>query len=147
MKHQRTTARRATLIGAGLAMATSIGLAGADMASAATPLFPADGTSTAQPAAQKLSPGSWTYVVKRGGCEVLAITASGTFTADRSGDAGIWAGGGSTVALSWTAGGEMGSIFSGLFVSSPVEYKGSANGGPASFGTKAKLVKGALTGC
>jgi hypothetical protein len=138
--------RRATILTAGLAMATSIGFAGVGMASA-TPLKVAPATATsAASSALKITPGQWTLSVKGGGCEILTFTSTGTFsTTEFNGDAGSWAGGGSTIALSWTAGNDTGLLFSGAFVSSPVSYKGSFGG--TAFGDKGKLVMGATSGC
>jgi hypothetical protein len=138
--------RRATLSAAGLAMATSIGLAGAGIASAGTPGLASGGSTSAVKPAAKLSPGEWTLIVKGAGCEVDTFTSTGTFsTSEYGGDAGSWAGGGSTIAMWWSAGDSTGLLFSGLYVSSPVEYKGSLGGN--AFGGKAKLVKGAVAGC
>jgi hypothetical protein len=129
--------RRAALMAAGLAMATGVGLAGVSTATAATPQT------------LHLTAGPWTLNVKGGGCEVLTFTftsgSSGNFTADRFSDAGVWAGGGGAIALSWTAGGDTGLLFSGIYQSSPVEFKGSFGG--AVSGTHGKLARGATAGC
>jgi hypothetical protein len=132
---------------AGLAMATSIGFAGVGMASDATPLkvAPAIGTPAAV-SALTITPGLWTLSVKGGGCEVLTFTSTGTFsTTEFAGDAGSWATGGTSIAMSWTAGNDTGLLFSGTYVSSPVSYKGGFGG--TAFGDKGKLVKGATSGC
>jgi hypothetical protein len=130
--------RRAALIAAGLAMTAGVGLAGVSTASAASPQT------------LHLTTGPWTLNVKGGGCEILSFTftgnTSGGFTADFAGDSGVWAGGGNAVALSWTAGGDTGLLFSGSLVSSsPVTYKGSFGGTGA--GLHGKLTKGAKAGC
>jgi hypothetical protein len=84
--------------------------------------------------------------IKNGGCVKLTFTASGTFSnPELSGEGGTWAGGGSTVAVAFTSGPDTGLLFSGLYVSSPAEYKGSF-GGPV-FPEKGKLVKGSIAGC
>jgi hypothetical protein len=56
-KEDAEVLRRAAVVAAGLAMATSLGLAGAGTASAAAP-------------ALKIKPGAtWTIEINRGGCE------------------------------------------------------------------------------
>ena len=115
--------RRTAVIVAGLAMATSFGLAGAGAASAAAP-------------ALKVKPGShWTLedhgIEGTGGCEVDTMASNGTFTSDLFGDSGTWSGGGSTITVTWTAGSDNGVVFTGTFVRTPTtkEYKGSFNTG------------------
>ncbi len=115
--------RRAAVIAAGLAMATSFGLAAVGAASAAAP-------------ALHIKPGAiWTIKEKAngGGCEQEKFAANGIFHAATShggNDAGTWSGGRSTIHMSWTAGGDAGIAFKGNFVSSTGIYKGliSANG-------------------
>ncbi len=122
--------RRAVVVVGGLAMATSLGLAGVGVASAAVP-------------ALKVKPGSqWTLeyhgVEGTGGCEVDRMASNGTFTSDLYGDSGTWSGGGSTITMTWTAGDDSGVTFSGTFTKTPTkEYKGSFN-----TGFTAALVKG-----
>ncbi len=114
--------RRAAVTVAGLAMATSFGLAGAGAASAAAP-------------ALKVKPGShWTLeyhgVEGTGGCEVDTMASNGTFTSDLFGDSGTWSGGGATITVTWTAGQDNTLVFTGTFTKTPRrEYKGSFNTG------------------
>ena len=129
-------------------MATSIGLAGAGMASAATPgkLVPASAAPAATPALS-LTPGAWTVkITTYGTCQVDTFTAGGTFSnSEGSSDAGIWAGGGSTIAIYWNAGADAGLIFSGLYSAAKHEYTGKFGGIAA--GAKGKVVKGEAAGC
>jgi hypothetical protein len=114
--------RRMAVIGGGLAMAVSFGLAGVGVASAAAPTL-------------KVKPGSkWTLedhgIEHTGGCEVDTMSPNGTFTSDLFGDSGTWSGGGSTITVTWTTAQDRGVIFSGTFTTTPVkEYKGSFNTG------------------
>jgi hypothetical protein len=126
--------RRAAVIAAGLAMATSFGLAGAGLASAAAP-------------ALKIKPNAiWTLEVKGFWCEQDQFnTVTHTFVSDYLADAGSLSGGGATISMAWTAGGDTGLSFSGHFVSTttPIEYKGRVTNDGLS--DKAFLVKGAVT--
>jgi hypothetical protein len=114
--------RRAAVTVAGLAMATSFGLAGAGVASAAAP-------------ALKVKPGSqWTLedhgIEGTGGCEVDTMASNGTFTSDLFGDSGTWSGGGATITVTWTAGSDNGVVFTGTFTKTPrKEYRGSLTDG------------------
>jgi hypothetical protein len=115
--------RRSAAMVSGLAMATSLGLAGAGVASAAAP-------------ALKVKPGShWTFedhgIEHTGGCEVDRMSANGTFRSDLFGDSGTWSGGGTTITMTWTAGDDHGVVFTGTFTSTTrvKEYKGSLNTG------------------
>ncbi len=122
--------RRAAVIAAGLAMATSFGLAGAGVASATTP------TVHIKPSA------TWTLEENGAGCEQDTFnTTTHTFSSDHNSGGG-WQFGGSSIFMLWNAG--PGYNFGGTFVSTttPVEFKGSFNGGPTFL--KAKLVKGAI---
>ena len=114
-------------------MATSLGLAGAGMASAAGP-------------ALKIKEDAiWTLEVKNGPCEHdLFNTINHTFVAD-NGLSGTWSGGGSKISMVWNIGSAQ--MFNGHYISTttPVEYKGSVHSG--SNVIKAKLVKGAVAGC
>jgi hypothetical protein len=126
--------RRAAMVASGLALATSLGLTGAGMASATVP-------------ALKIKPGAiWTLEVRHGACEhdTFDLTFH-QFTSDRYGDGGVWSSGGSTINMIWTVGASSGVTFSGDFVSTttPVEYKGSLNDGGAII--KTKVVKGAVS--
>jgi hypothetical protein len=121
---------RWAMVASGLAMATSFGLTGAGIASAAAP-------------ALKIKPGAtWTLEIKGAGCEQEVFQSNGAF-ASKDGDAGIWSGGGSTISLSWTTGVIAGLSFNGHFVSTttPVGYKGALGGLRTGH---AKLVKGAV---
>jgi hypothetical protein len=140
--------RRAALVAAGLAMSAGVGLAGVGTASAAGGGLTgtANSVAAAAPATKHLTPGTWTVKVHLAGCEVISIATNGTFTADKFSDSGVWAGGGNSVALSWTAGSDTGLLFSGAYqATSPVSYKGSYGG--SGFGLKGSLVKGALPDC
>jgi hypothetical protein len=123
--------RRAEANTAGLAMATSFGLVGAGVASAAAPTL-------------KIKPfATWTLELKAGGCELDSFnTFVNTFVPDESPPAsGNWSGGGSTIKMVWTAGDNTGLSFRGHFASTttPVEYQGTASENGNS--VKAKLVK------
>jgi hypothetical protein len=126
--------RRAAVIATGFAVATSFGLVGAGMAWATAP-------------ALKIKPNAiWTIEPKGGGCEQDQFDAANhTFVSDHFSDSGSWSGGGSTLSMTFTAGEDKGTTFSGNFVSitRPAEYRGSATliGGTVA---KTKLVKGAV---
>jgi hypothetical protein len=117
--------RRAAAIVGGLALATSFGLAGAGVSSAAVP-------------ALKVQPGSkWTFedhgIEHTGGCEVNTFASNGTFTSDLFGDAGTWSGGGATLSMTWTAGEDTFVKFNGTFTKTATvkEYKGGISTGDA----------------
>ena len=126
--------RRAAVITAGLAMATSFGLAGAGVASAAAPTL-------------KIKPNAiWTLEVKHMGVTRRNSTRPHT-RSSRPITATLEPGSSATARRSDDldeAGGMSGHNFGGRFVSTttPVEYKGSYNGDPIAL--KAKLVKGAV---
>jgi hypothetical protein len=127
--------RRAAVIAAGLAMATSFGLSGAGVASAAAP------------ALKIKQQAIWTVEVTEGKlvCELVSFdTSDNTFITDHAGDAGTWSGGASTIGIAWTAGPDIGLTFSGHLVSTakPAEYKGVVSLDGES--VKAKLKKDAL---
>jgi hypothetical protein len=130
----RGMVRRAAMVASSLALATSFGLTGAGMASAAAP-------------ALKIKPGAiWTLEMRHGACEHdIFDLIFHQFTSDRYGDGGVWSSGGSTINMIWTVGASSGVTFSGDFVSTttPVEYKGSLNDGGAII--KTKVVKGAVS--
>jgi hypothetical protein len=136
MAKEATVLRRAGVLAAGLAIAASVGPAGAGAASAATP-------------SNHIASGAiWSFVVKgeRSFCEQDTFSSSGTFTADKYRDSGIWSGGGGTIAMKWKTGESSPSTFTGTFTKTPVkEYKGTALFMGLTF--SAKLVKGALAGC
>jgi hypothetical protein len=135
-KQRLLSVRRATLAGAGLALAASLGLTGASMASAAAPALTIKAHSI------------WTVEVKGGGCELVQFTDAGhTFVSDSFGDAGSWSGGNSTIGLTWTTGNDTGLTFSGKLVANvkPAEYKGVLGGTDP--GGHAKLIKGEVSGC
>ncbi len=128
------TARRTTSAAALVALATSLGLAGAGTASAAAP-------------ASHIKDGvTWTVVEKRSGCEHVVFASNGTFVAPSSGgDAGIWNGGGSTITMTWTSGLDTGLTFRGAYISAKGLYKGTMSG---TVDVDAKLVSGVPTkGC
>ena len=131
--------RRAAVLMAGLAMATTFGLAGAGMASAAAPALKVKNSAL------------WTFEVTAqvGGqaCEQEKFNATTHhFKAVNSElEKGTWTGGGSKViTMTWTHGQNIGAEFNGTFVvgSSPQEYSGivSKNIGIA----EGLLVKGAV---
>jgi hypothetical protein len=124
--------RRAAVIAAGLAMATSFGLAGAGMAAAA--------------AALKVRPSShWTVEVTGGLCEVDTFNGDGSFaTTEFRCDSGVWRGGASTLVMKWTHGNDKGEKFSGVFFTHPKEYAGNFTG---IFDFGGPVVKGAVAGC
>jgi hypothetical protein len=130
--------RRAAVIGAGLTMGMSFGLAGAGMASAAVP-------------ALKIQNGAiWTLEVNGGGCQQDKFNATTHhFKAVNplfGGDKGTWTGGGSgNTLMTWTQGSDAGGHFGGGFQvgSSPKEYEGTFVNGD--FIATAWLVKGAVT--
>lgn len=126
--------RRAAMVASGLTLATSLGLTGAGVVSAAVP-------------ALKIKPSAiWTLEMRHGACEhdIFDVTFH-QFTSDRYGDGGVWSGGGSTISMIWTVGASSSVTFSGVFVSTttPAEYKGSVNDGGAII--KTKVVKGAVS--
>ena len=130
--------RRTAVIAAGLAVATSFGLAGAGMATAAAPTL-------------KIKNGAiWTIEVNGGGCQQDKFnTTTLRFKAVNplfGGDKGTWTGGGSgNAVMTWTHGSDAGGHFSGGFQvgSSPKEYEGTYVNGD--FIATAWLVKGAVT--
>lgn len=118
--------RRLTLMTAGLAAVTILGLAGT--ASAETP------------ALHVKSGGVWTAEVKHAGCEIVTFGAHKTFTGDMGGDTGTYTGGGQSISMKWTAGEAAGLTFSGTFSKSDDEFTGSYGGSGS--GEKGQLVKG-----
>jgi hypothetical protein len=137
--------RKAAVITAGLAMAAGIGLAGVGAASAATPSV-VPGATSAVKAAVVHTTGNWTFEVTGGGCEVITFSSDGTWVAtfgEYGDDAGIWAGGGTSISMYWNAGADTGLLFSGTYAAP--KYKGSLGG--IAFGDKGKLVPGEVSGC
>jgi hypothetical protein len=124
-------ARRAAVIAAGFAMATSFGLAGAGTASAALP-------------ALKIANGAiWTIEVFGGGCQQEKFnTTSHHFKGVNPMYVGTWSGGGKAISMVWAGVNDQGLTFGGSFVSSPKSYIGSF-GGPLT-GETGQLVKGAV---
>lgn len=128
--------RPAAMVAIGMTIATTLGLTGAGMASAAAP-------------ALKVKPGATTWTMVIGGglaCEVDTFnTTTHHFTSDAVGDRGTWSGGGSTISMLWKKGGDAGATFSGTFMKTPVRgYTGTFGGTLA--GAAGTLVKGVL-GC
>lgn len=129
---RRGMVQRAAMVATGIAMATSFGLTGAGMASAAAP-------------ALKIKPGSqWTLedhgIEHTGGCEVDTMASNGTFISDLFGDSGTWSGGGTTLTMTWTAGSDNGVVFTGTFTKTPRnEYEGTFSTGDAGL-----LIKGVV---
>lgn len=128
--------RLASVAAAGIIVATSFGLTGGGIASAAAP-------------ALKIKPGATTWTIVVGGgvsCEVDTFsTTTHHFTSDGVSDKGTWSGGGSTISMVWKKGDDAGTTFSGTFSKTPVKgYTGSFGGTLA--GAVGTLVKGAL-GC
>ena len=131
--------RRAAVLAAGVAMATSLGLAGAGMAAAATPALRIHNGAT------------WTIELSGGGCEHDNFnTSTHKFASPEiqyGGDKGDWSGGGSAISMVWTHGGDDGLTFHGKFVlgSSPKFFSGHFGGTATGF--TGYLVKGAVPGC
>ena len=91
--------RRAAAIATGLAMATSFGIAGAGMASAAVPTLKVHNGAT------------WTIEVNGNGCQLDVFHSNYRFFSPEPqyhGDAGTWSGGGKTIKMKWTAGDNVG---------------------------------------
>jgi hypothetical protein len=131
MRKRTEKARRAAMVASTIAIATSFGLTGAGMASAAAPLT--------------IKPFSiWTLEVRGAACENVQFDRGHVFVSDLYGDAGSWSGGNSTIALTWTSGVDVGVTFRGRLVSAtkPVEYKGPFGGVFA--GNHGKLIKGVV---
>ena len=130
--------RRGAVVAAGLAMATSFGLAGAGMASAAAPALKIQNQAT------------WTIEVVGAGCQLDVFASNLSFSSpdpQYNGDAGLWSGGGSTVKMKWTAGSDAGAKFVGTFAITPIKayigtYSLDGYKYPGSL-----LVKGAVPGC
>jgi hypothetical protein len=124
--------RRTAMVATGLAVATSFGLAGAGMASAAAP-------------ALKIKPGSqWTLedhgIEHTGGCKVDTMASNGTFISDLFGESGTWSGGGTTLTMTWTAGSDNGVVITGTFTNTPRnEYRGTFSTGDTGL-----LIKGVV---
>ncbi len=119
-------------------MATSFGLAGAGMASAAAPALKIKNSTI------------WTLEVNGGGCQQDTFNATTHhFKAVNplfGGDKGAWTGGGSgNTAMTWTHGSDAGGHFTGGFQvgSSPKQYEGTYVNGD--FIATTWLVKGAVT--
>ena len=140
---RRMTARRAATVAAGVALATSLGLAGVSVASAGTPT-----AKIKQGAAWTLEP------PVLGLCfHVTFNTTTHRFTSFNGGSVdpgyakGTWSGGGSSISMVWTKGNIVGMGFSGTFTSTPVKsYQGEItnHSEPYTVGT---LVKGSAPGC
>ena len=108
---------------------------------AATLAWTGSVASAAQPAV-KTKPGSqWTFGIKGGACEVETFAAGGTFTSDLYGDSGTYTGGGSSIQMHWTAGGDAGLTYSGQWIAAKKEFKGSGAD------KKATLAKGTNPAC
>jgi hypothetical protein len=110
--------KRAALFAAVLGMATSFGLVGTGVVSAAAP------------ATLKIQPGSrWTAVSADAFCEVVTFHANGTFTS-HNGPGGTWSGGGKTLSMTWPGTGpNPAATFSGTFTTVPFkEYVGTFDG-------------------
>ncbi len=124
--------RRAAMAATSIAVATSVGLAGAGVASAAAPAI-------------KIKPGAiWTLEEKEfSACEQDVFSPDGTFAATDDhfpGDAGTWTGGKSTISMTFTAGFDKGVSFIGSFDSAKGFYTGFI---VTDREDKAKLVEGA----
>jgi hypothetical protein len=130
-----TMLRRVAVLAVGLAMTTSVALAGA--ASAATP------------AALHIKAGSKWAADVYGTCEeVVTFAANHTFRADKGDDSGTWSSGYERITMSWTEGSDKGEGFSGSFPPPPPkEYLGIFAGLPGGVTEPGELVKGAVPGC
>ncbi len=99
-------------------MATSLGLAGAGIASATAP------TLHIKPSA------TWTFEAFPGLCESVVFNTATHHFHSNLGDKGTWNGGGSTISMSWTHGNSAGLTFTGSFRKTPsVSYFGSTGSG------------------
>jgi hypothetical protein len=105
--------RRVAVLGAGLAMTASVGLAGGGAASAASQ-------------ASIGNHSKWTAEINHiNFCEIETfVTTNKTFTGDYDGDGGIWSGGTTSVKLRWTTGGFNGTKFKGTYNSSSKAFVG-----------------------
>lgn len=136
MKQQRMVRRAA--MAAGILIATSLGLAQAGTASAATPaLHVKDGSK-------------WTMGFENGGCEIQTFSSHGSFTfvSDLFGDHGTWSAAGDSLTMKWTGGSEAGWKFKGTYNVSTKAYFGNLGGTAKGLQLTAILDKGASTdGC
>lgn len=138
MNKGRMVTRRSVMVATGIAMATSLGLAGAGATSAAAP-------------ALKIKAGAvWTLEGNEGGpCEQEVFASNGTFSAATkhgADDAGTWSGGKSSIEMIWTAGANAGDwTYNGTFRSARQYFKGTFFAGPQIVG--GKLLHKAVSGC
>jgi hypothetical protein len=132
-----TMLRRRAVLAVGLALTTSVGLAGADAASAVSP------------AGLHIKADSKWSADHYGGCqEVVTFKANHTFRSDKGGDSGTWSGGYERITMNWTAGSDKGEGFSGSFPPPPPrEYLGFFTNLPGGVTEPGELVKGAAPGC
>ena len=128
MTMRRARVRRATMAVTGVALATSLGLAGAGVATAAkTTLHVKNGSK-------------WNVQILGSGCDIATFKSSGTFTTNPSTGTGTWSGGSASLIMKWTAGNDSGLKFKGTYVSSSKEYSGTISGSGGSLA--ATVVKG-----
>jgi hypothetical protein len=122
-------------LAAGLAMTGTLAHSGAAGAATPTSVKPKPG-------------GVWTFQVVNGSCEVQTFAAGGVWTADNFGDSGTYVDGVSrghkTVALTWTAGGDAGLMWTGTWYKAHHHYSGPEGGTGSSTAT---LTHGATSGC
>jgi hypothetical protein len=89
----------------------------------------------------------WTITTPKDGCEGIEFLTHHEFVADQAGDAGLWKEPAHTkITITWTAGANAGTVFTGTFNAAHNTYKGKvvfSSLGPSS----AKLVPGLLTNC
>jgi hypothetical protein len=125
-------ARRAVMVATGVAMATSLGLWGAGIASAAAPT------------AKIKSGATWTLEVTGGFCLYETFNATThRFSSDGGNDKGTWSGGGSTITMNWKKGSNEGLLFNGTWTTTlPTKgYQGPMTLNSAPYGN-GLLVKG-----
>ena len=116
--------RRLAAIVAGLALVTSLALAGAGAASATFPAIHVTNGS------------KWKAIANDGCFEILTFASTGTFTGSRGHDKGTWSGGGKQLIVTWTVGKGAGLEFSLTYTKTPIhEYTGTytyeGSSGPA----------------
>ena len=101
--------------------------------------------SEASATASHVYPGNyWTIEnLKTGVCEVDLMGAAHAFVADKNGDVGTWFGGGVKMKQTWTAGTNVGYVFTGTWKVS--KYVGTMS--KAGVKNSAVLVQGAVPGC
>ena len=115
---RRGMVQRVAMAAAGIAMATSLGVSGAGMASAAAPALHVTFGS------------NWEFFIACPGgnpFEAVTFESNGTwFSTSPAGDSGIWKGGGTTLTMKWS--GDVTEKFKGNWVQKSREYSGMLTG-------------------